>query len=231
MLAPVFVWLGLLIAAPSTSFIGMVISTNLATLVGLDNVYVGDFINTLNGGIATVFGIILTAIIMAMIRARTPAWSARRILNAGRNDLISILRDSKQTRSSRQTREAFVHRMLDRMHLVMPRLLDVNMRGGIGESALLPELRLGANAMDLQQLRHLLPSATAAGVISLTERIADFLQAQKRKPALRPPDELRMHLDQLLTMVGQAASAHRRSALLALAGIRVVLFRDDAFVL
>lgn len=228
MLAPVFIWLGLLIAAPATAFIGMVISTNLATLIGLNNIYDGDFIGTLNGGIATLFGIALTAVIMAVIRVRTPAWSAQRILKAGRDDLISILRSNEKSRSPRQSREAFVHRMLDRLHLVMPRLGDVAMRGGIGEAALLPELRLGANAMDLQRLRHVLPSAVDAGVVFLTERIADFLQAQRDKPELKPSEELRTHLDDLLATVARSTSDHRQSALLALAGMRVVLFRNHA---
>ncbi|MGI4861255.1 MAG: FUSC family protein [Janthinobacterium lividum] len=129
MLAPVFPWLGLLIAAPGTSFIGMVISTNMATLAGLNNVYASDFAFSLNAALALITGIALTTVIMSVIRART------------------------------------------------------------------------------------------------TEGIADFLRARGRQPELAPPHDLR---DQLLTTVAGTVSDHRDSMLLALAGIRVVLFRDHA---
>ncbi|WP_321818409.1 MULTISPECIES: FUSC family protein [unclassified Paraburkholderia] len=226
MLAPLFMWFGRLIATPSTSFIGMVVSTNAATLLGLNNVYVSDFGASLNAAIALLFGIFLTAVVMSVIRVRTPWWSAKRIMKAARTDLISTLRRALEGDGGRQAKEAFIHRMLDRLNLAMPRLNGTNIRGGIGEAALLPEIRLGANVLDLHRFRCHLPPAVNAEVISLTERIADFMQALGRCPDLEPSHELRYQLDGLLSTVANTVSTHRRFMLLALAGIRVVLFRD-----
>ncbi|QGZ65287.1 FUSC family protein [Paraburkholderia acidisoli] len=226
-MAPAFVWLGLLIAKPSTNFVGMVISTNVSTLVGLNNRYVSDFAATLNGSLALLAGVLLTALVMSVMRARTAQWSAQRIAQSARLDLMRVLRNPRRATYSRKARAAFVRSMLDRYYLVASR------RPGLDEAhaqrldrSVLQALRIGANAIDLRRLsRALAPSLAAKTqrLLAAVEQAFAALDADSN----RLPSSLRDQLDDLLAELSTLSQGRASALVLALFGMRLAMFPDD----
>ncbi|WP_168666232.1 FUSC family protein [Paraburkholderia sp. SG-MS1] len=224
LLAPAFLWLGVIMASPATSFVGMVISTNMSTLLGLNNRYSSDFAASVNGGLALVVGIALTAIIMSVIRARTPQWSVSRIVRSARGDLIDTIRSSRTTAHPRLERDAFIRRMLDRVHLVMPRLAIDDLQSTDGVTSLLPELRLGVNIIDLERLRSDLPATFGSQTAALTDELLNYLNSLAVQPELAPPNALREQIDAAIFATSSLSLGKRYRVLLALSGIRLILF-------
>ncbi|MBD1598732.1 FUSC family protein [Pseudomonas typographi] len=228
MLAPAFLALGLLMAAPSTTFIAMVLSTNIATLLGLSNRYAGDFIGTLNNAVATVLGIALTMVTMSIVRARTPAWTGQRILRAGLRDLQATLEGGQAPHSHLQ-RQAFVQRMLDRLHILMPRVKANALANVALDSTLLAELRLGANILDLRRKWQQLAVSdvtTGVGVNAVIADIGQYLRVRARDLSASPPRVIQQHIDGLLDHV-RNAFPHHRELLILLVNIRLVLYPHE----
>lgn len=224
-LAPAFICLGLLIANPSTSFIGMVVSTNLATLMGLSNRYTSDFAGTVNSGIALMVGIVLTSIIMSVLRARSSQWSVRRILRAAREDTVRAVAGTSRKSYSRIAREAFVRRMMDRFHLVWPRIAHVPQEHADGDT-LFDDLRIGTNAIDLRRLGARLPKPLSAEIGELLQGIARML-GPRTGERLAEESALRQKLDSVLAKLSMTHDPSHFKALMAMASIRIVLFRKE----
>jgi uncharacterized membrane protein YccC len=226
-MAPAFLVLGLLIANPRTNFVGMVISTNVSTLVGLNNRYVSDFSASLNAGLALMVGIVLTTLVIAVMRARSAQWSAARIADAARLDLRQALQARHRSAYSRKARIEFVRRMLDRFYLVTIKLKSMeDTQAQRLDEALLRELRVGANAMDLRRLSRALPPSLLEKVEKLLTHIGAAFDAAPGRVAA-PPRALLYELDDVLIDVS-AWSAGRASPLaVALSGIRLAIFPNE----
>jgi uncharacterized membrane protein YccC len=229
MLTPALITLGLLMANPSTAFIGMVLSTNIATLTALNNQYAGDFVVTLNGALATLCGLVLTMAVMSVMRARTPAWRGRRIMVSALKDLQDCLSLDIEEGHFAEVRKAFVQRMIDRLHLVIPRSgTDEVLKG-----YLLEELRLGANILDLLQGESERPSHDAAFSASLRDLMAglgSYVTTKRSSLDLRPSKALQMMLDRALAVCQREGSAPL-GTVLSLVNIRLVLFPDTSPVI
>lgn len=225
-LAPALIILGLLMANPSTAFIGMVLSTNIATLVALDNRYSGDFIATLNGSLATVCGLVSTMAVMSLLRARTPTWRGHRIKISALKDLHDCLSLDVGNDHFHQVRTAFVHRMVDRLHQIIPRLgTDETLEG-----YLLGELRLGANILDLRHSESERTHSDAAITTLVTDVIAGvggYISSKKTRPDLPPSQALQTLLDRALVACQHDNGVSRRS-LQYIINIRLVLFPDTS---
>lgn len=225
LIAPAFLWLGFLMASPATNFIGMVISTNMATLLGLDNHYVSNPAGTLNGGIALMIGVIVTTVIMGTMRARTPQWAAARIVRAARADMVKAIETSRYSRRRRLERDAFIRRMLDRVHLVLPRVGETGPQRLGGN--LIPDLRLGVNMLDLQNMLSAMPTATGIQATQLMDGLLSFIRTLLRVPDAEPPASLRLQIDEVFTRTSAGSWDGKYKVLLALSGIRLVLFPGD----
>lgn len=221
-LAPAFIALGLLMANPATAFIGMVLSTNIATLTGLNNNYSGDFIGTLNGSFATLCGIVLTMAVMSLMRARTPAWRGRRIMLSALEDVHSCLFSNVGGGHFPLVRGAFVQRMIDRLHQVVPRLEADK----VLEGYLLAELRLGANVLDLRNAGgERLEGGVTATIKELMEGLGSYVSSKQARLDLTPPATLQGLLDRTLLACQQDGSMPQRG-LESLLNIRLVLFPE-----
>ncbi|RKT20345.1 putative membrane protein YccC [Paraburkholderia sp. RAU2J] len=226
-MAPAFLVLGLLIARPQTNFVGMVISTNVSTLVGLNNRYVPDFTSSLNSGLALMIGIFLTMLVMAIMRARSARWSAIRIAQAARRDLMQALRAGDRTSYSRKARVEFIRRMLDRFYLLSSRLKSIE--DGLEhrlDETLLRELRVGANAIDLRRLGRKLPPSHAE---KLRKLLMNVEQAFASRPgrADRLPQALRNELDDVLHDILTLSGGRVSPLAIALSGMRLAMFPND----
>ncbi|MGF6875137.1 FUSC family protein [Paraburkholderia sp. MM5477-R1] len=226
-MAPAFLWLGLLIASPSTNFVGMVISTNVSTLVELNNEYVGDFASTLSSGLALLVGVFLTAFIMSIMRARSSHWSASRIEQAARQDLIRVLQASGRAAYSTKARTDFVRRMLDRFYLVSSRLSNIDEAHAYRlDKSVLQALRVGANAIDNRRLSRTLPPSSAEKLKRILSDVEHaFANPDAQSNAM--PSAVRHQLDDILSEL-LAFSEGRASALSpALSGVRLAMFPED----
>jgi hypothetical protein len=121
-----------------------------------------------------------------------------------------------------QVRTAFVHRMVDRLHQIIPRL-------GTGETLegyLLGELRLGANILDLRHSESERTHSDAAITTLVTDLIAGvggYISSKKTRPDLPPSQALQTLLDRALVACQHDNGVSRRS-LQYLVNIRLVLF-------
>jgi len=228
LLTPAFIALGLLMATPSTAFIGMVLATNIATLTALNNQYAGDFIGTFNGAVATLCGIVLTMVVMGVLRARTPSWVGRRIMQAALHDLQSCLSVNIRARYFKQDRHAFVQRMIDRMNRLIPRSAADEVLKGF----LIAELRLGANVLDLRHVAatHLMSPDEVSLVDQLLQSIERYLVDKRADLHALPSHTLQSHLDAALSTCGQRSDISP-ALIEALVNIRLVLFPDAAATL
>ncbi|WP_110948816.1 FUSC family protein [Pseudomonas bohemica] len=224
LLAPALIALGLLMANPATAFIGMVLSTNIATLIALNNQYSGDFVATLNGSLATVCGLVLTMAMMSLLRARTPTWRGHRIMMSALEDLQNCLSLNVGDGQFSQARMAFVQRMVDRLHMIIPRMgTDEILKG-----YLLAELRLGANVLDLRhsEFERTQSDAALTGLVKeLIDGIGTYVASKQTRLDQRPSEPLQGLLDQAIVACQRDSGASQRR-LQSLVNIRLVLFPD-----
>jgi hypothetical protein len=123
-----------------------------------------------------------------------------------------------------EVRMAFVHRMVDRLHLIIPRLgTDEVLKG-----YLLAELRLGANLLDLRhselQRTHS-DAAITASVKELIDGLGTYVFSKQKRLDLRPSASLQTLLDRAMIACQRDKVASQRS-LQSLVNIRLVLFPD-----
>ena len=155
-LAPTLLVFGVLIARPSTAFIGMALAANTVSLMALQSVYSADFAAFANSALAFVVGTAVTVVVTRLARSVGAEWSARRLMTTNWTALAVAAE-----RRGQRDRAAFAGVMLNRLGLLAPRL------AAIPESYLrqvdgLSELRVGLNIVDLRRARHGLTSSDAA---------------------------------------------------------------------
>jgi len=219
-LAPAWIFFGLLIAMPATYGVGMGIAANGATLIALQETYNAEFASFIGSTIALAFGLGAAALVTALIRSVGAEWSARRLLRAGWAELADTARRGAD-------RAALAGRMLDRLGLVVPRLASAAPGADIAAADLLAELRIGLNIVDLRHERENLPPAVRPAVRALLDGLVEWFGRRRPRASDAPPAELLSALDRALISVWREAP-QAENALLNLVGIRRGLFPDAA---
>ncbi|MFT4196899.1 MAG: FUSC family protein [Pseudoxanthomonas sp.] len=220
-LAPVFLLCGLLTTRPRLFMAGMVLTTNLATLLALQNHYVADFASFANASVATVLGLLFAAVTTRLFRSVGAEWTARRLVRQG----WQLLAEAAAGRG-RQDRDRFGVRMLDLLGLLAPRMAALPAGSDLAGVDMLDEVRIGLNILDLRRARNALPAANREHVNALLERVAAHYRAQHQagRP-LPPPQALREELEASLARLGGLpADRARDDGLLGLIGLRCGLF-------
>jgi uncharacterized membrane protein YccC len=224
-LAPTFLVFGLLAANPATTFIGLALAANGATLLALQSTYNADFTSFVNSGIALVLGMAVAGAVVAVMRTVGAEWSAGRLIRAGWASLADAAAGY-----GRQDRAAFAGLMLDRLGLAVPRLAASGPEGERRGAELLTDLRIGLNIVDLRRARRALQPAASAGVTRVLDGLAEHFRAcTQQRRALTPGAELLDRIDFALgTAAADLSGSGQRDALLGLVGIRRGLFPDAA---
>ncbi len=217
-LAPPFLFCGVLMGMPATSFVGMALVANGATLLSLDGTYDADFASFANAGVAAVLGMAMAGVVTAITRTVGEDVAARRLLRHARAELATAIR-----RRGRQDRGLFAARLLERLTHILPRLSAADAAQAAMAARLLADVRVGLNIVDLRRARHALPGGARATLDRMLDRLADHIAA---------PTDPAPVLEAIDAALGEIAAlpddAGRADALLGLVGIRCSLFPDAA---
>jgi uncharacterized membrane protein YccC len=228
-LAPTFVFYGLLIANPATYGTGMALAANGATLMSLQATYNADFAVFANNALALVVGIATAATVTRLIRSVGAEWSARRLMRAGWADLAEVASRPAGSRQGALERATLAGLMLDRLSITVPRLALSDAGADAAARAMLADVRIGLNILDLQRHRRTLPDAAQASVDALLASLAQYFRVLSRQGGIGGgrPAPLLERIDVALSSVAADPPASRRrlsGLLLALVGIRRGLF-------
>jgi uncharacterized membrane protein YccC len=217
-LSPLFLPLGVLMAAPATAGFAGPVAFLTATLLALTSAYSADFPSYANGAAATIVGLAAAAVVLRLVRSVGADWAAQRLLRANRADVAEAA-----SHGGAADRLAFAVLMLDRLGEVIPRIAASADGADAAAGAALAEIRVGINVVDLQRA-----SAACSGLPSQAlDRVLRGVAAHFRARAGGPPDGAL--LDAIDAGIGTCCGAGvpmGRDILLALAGIRRALFRD-----
>ncbi len=217
-LAPPFLIFGLLAAQPATAPIGLALAANGATLLSLGNVFSADFGSYLNAAVATVLGMVIGAVVTAIVRSVGTDWSAHRLWRQNWRDMARAAE-----RRGRGDRAAFAALMLDRFAAVVPRLRNAAPGAALHQADALAELRIGLNLVDLRAARHGLAPADRAALDTVLDGVARYCRARYRTLGgdAPPAGALVAALDAALGQLAQAGPAPGRAAgLQGLLGLR-----------
>ncbi len=218
-LAPAFLIVGVLVATPRTTTIGMALGANGATLLSLQSTYNASFQPFINSGIALVVGMGMAAIVTRIVRSVGAEWSALRLLRRNWVDVAMAA-----ARRGQRDRQAVTALMLDRINQVAPRLAAVGEGSDLRAYDLMADVRIGLNIVAIRRARRSLPDTVRAAVDGMLDALAtDFLARASGKP--RPAGLLR-RIDNALAALASAQRGRVRAAILALVGIRRGLFPD-----
>jgi uncharacterized membrane protein YccC len=218
-LLPAAIIVGVLVSRPATFGTGMVMGAFGSTTLALDNGYAGNFAAYVNNSLSLIFGLIVALLVTRLIRSVGAAWSARRIMCAGWRDIAAAADPN-----SRQDRAVLTGLMLDRLGLLMPRLAAVSPGADIAAADMLHDLRVGLNAIDLKRHLAALPPLAQRRTLAVLTFVAAYYRGN---PLIPPPDSLLAAIDAAICTMSDDAARHR-GPLMALSGLRSVLFEQAA---
>jgi uncharacterized membrane protein YccC len=213
-LAPALVVFGLCVSKSETQLLGLSMAINTAAMIGLQETFTIDTATFLNNSVAMTFGVILAAVMAALLRTLGAEWSIRRLAAANRTTLADISSAQNARDEARLTGI-----MLDRLVLLAPRAKAAGHRipDAIGE------LREGFNILDLRWARSGLTTYSRRRINAILMMLTRHYLAGTSGPA---SDFLLAAINRGLAVVRNEQSASARIALLGLVGLRRSLFPD-----
>ncbi|MGA0586070.1 FUSC family protein [Dyella sp. KRB-257] len=220
-IAPVLLLVGLMLSRPKLFMPGMILATNFASLLSIQNHYVPDFARYVNSAISTVLGLLFALLTTRLFRSVGAEWSARRLVRQG----WALLAAAAEGRG-RQDRDRFMVRMLDLLGLLAPRLASLPAGSDVSGVDMLDEVRIGLNILNLRRARNALPAANAQALNRLLADVAAHYRTRQRAGRPVPaPQALKVALDAALSGLPTLAPGDARDeALLGLIGLRFGLF-------
>jgi uncharacterized membrane protein YccC len=221
-LAPPLLILGAMQGMPSTFIIAMPMLIGIAGALALQEVFTADFAGFANTSIAQTVGIFAALTATRIFRSVGADWSAQRILRFGWREL-----SANAAAHGVFDRAIWVSRMLDRLGLLLPRLILAERPKLLETADPLNDLRIGLNVADLQEARGAVGPAAQHAIATILGRIAAYFHALGvgRSAALSPA--LLSDIDGALAKItAEPNSVERRNCLWSLAGLRRNLFPD-----
>ena len=219
-LAPTYLLFGFLIARPATSFIGLALAANSATLLALQSTYAADFQSYVNSSMAFLIGMAMAAVVTKLARTVGAEWIAQRLMKTSWTTLAATAE-----RRGMNDRAAFAGLMLDRLGLLTQRIAAID-EADRTDVVNLSLLRVGLNIIDLRRSRRLLGPATLEAI---DDMLAALAIAARKHAAGAMPGELLERIDTaLLRTVEEPAGKPREDALIGITGIRRGLFPHAA---
>lgn len=221
-IAPTFLLIGLMASRPSLFLPGMILITNMASLMSIQNHSAGaDFTSYVNSSVATVLGLLFALLVTRLFRSVGAEWSAQRMIRQGWRTIAAAAEGR-----GRQDQARFMVRMLDLLGLLAPRLASLPEGSDAVGVDMLDEVRIGLNILNLRRARDDLPAVNRDTLDRLLEGVAGHYRA--RESAGRPlpaPQSLMAALETSLSRLRTLPPGHARDeALLGLIGLRIGLF-------
>lgn len=214
--------LGTLLSDPAKTMMALLPVAQLS----FENGRVGDFTTFVNGVVASLVGLVIAALTIALVRTVRADVSVRRILRAGWAELAAIASAPRNA-----DRRVFSARMIDRLGLLVPRLAAVEEGHEIASTDALADLRTGLSLIALENHRDLLTPAADRAIGQVLDGVAGHFRTRVRRGRPTPPPELLLQrvdaaLEALLDPAPLLGTASGRPALVALAGVRRGIFPD-----
>jgi len=211
-LMPGFLLIGLLIAEPRTSMVGLPLGVLTPSAMALQGAYSADLDGFLNSGIAMVAGMGISAAVTAVIRTAGAQARVTRFSQANRRTLTRVVdapggADEVRTMGLMFDRLAQLAPVAHAAHRTMPEAMR--------------QLRAGFNLLDMRRTHDAMPPYPRRAVDVLLAR----LQRDHRRNAPPSPDVLAA-LDRALRRLASSKSRDR-TTLLALVGLRSCLFPKE----
>lgn len=226
-LAIVCIPVGLLAARPQTFLIGMSVGTSLPNMLGLPARPVFDAASFINSNIAMISGMMLALVVTVLVKTIGTEWSARRLLRAGWLDIRSVAAAESGSDFTR-----LLHKMLDRLALLSPRINALPKSSHIHGEDILKDMRIGFNLIELQRAIAILPARQGKLVHEVVLSMAGHYGRKIDTADTVTPDKgLLQSLDRCLDALGVAGSGAAADASRACAALRYTLFPSaDDFV-
>ncbi|AYD03980.1 FUSC family protein [Neorhizobium sp. NCHU2750] len=219
-LAVVCIPVGLLAARPQTFLIGMSVGTSLPNMLGLPARPTFDAATFLNSNTAMIAGMMLALVVTVLVKTVGTEWSAKRLLRAGWIDIRSIAAAESGRDFTR-----LLHKMLDRLALLAPRINALPKTSHIHGEDILKDMRAGFNLIELQRAIQGLPGGDGAFVRDVVQAMAGYYDRKIRSTGHVAPDEhLLQCLDRCLDALITARSDVAVDASRACAALRYTLF-------
>ncbi|MDA5194387.1 FUSC family protein [Govanella unica] len=213
-LAPTYLILGAFLAIPAYAPSMMPLLLGATGILSISNTLPIDFENFVNGAVAQVFGLGISAIVLMLMRRLGTDWAAARLMGAVRRDLVRIAAGDPTLRQAE-----FESRMTDRLAELVPRLAGSEAKRHQVMTDAQAGYRLGLNMLALQQIRPDLPGTVGPAVTEL-------LRALQRYFSIVIPDQAKINdlvgqHDLVMRLIAQAdVSATTTQALIILGGMR-----------
>jgi uncharacterized membrane protein YccC len=223
-LAPAFIPIGILMAIPRFTLIGLALAVALTVNLALQTSYRADLATFLNSATAFVIGALVGLGATQLMRVIGADTAARRLLRAGWRDMADLADGY-----AKPTPSEWASRMLDRVGLLMPRLSRAGRDPELQTGDALLDLRTGVNVI---QLRETAPALSATGrqaLASMLEGIAAHFRALARGRRRAPSQALLGSVDHVIDDILRVGSASvRLRGVTAAIGLRRNLFPDAA---
>jgi uncharacterized membrane protein YccC len=220
-LAPFLLIGGTFMATPIWGFPAFAWVVNSCLFLNLEPSFNLDFPSFANTNFGTVIAAIVGLIAIATFRAIGAEAGAEKLLRAVWSDVAQLTRQRETLDAS-----AFVRRMVDRLGLLVPRLVALPAGSHLHASDMLGDIRVGLNIADVQRER----SGLSAEETSITENLLAALSAHFQNKlanvTAQPGAALLEKIDAAIARLANSLSrsAAGTSLLHALVGMRRCLF-------
>ncbi|MGV2979864.1 FUSC family protein [Camelimonas sp. ID_303_24] len=216
--APPFLIVGLLMSRPQYTMLGLMLATNTASFVAMQNRYDADFASFINQGAAAVAGLLFAYVWYVATRPFGAEIAAWRLVRAGWRDIADAAAGYR-----RDDPQRLAGRMLDRLGQLVPRLATLGDRE-LARVDGYSEVRVGFNIIELQKARRQQRPDKVTAYDAVLEGVAALYRARQAADRLIPaPDSLTSAIDRAMTMAIADHDAASRRALDALVGLRRIL--------
>jgi uncharacterized membrane protein YccC len=200
------------------AIMGFLLAVSFAGGLALQESYRPDFASFINTNTAEIAGLAIAAVVSLIFTTIDPVWNAVRISRAGWHEVARLAE-----RPNSDIRH-WTLRMVDRLGLVLQRLLAANRKDLVGPRIDgLRDLRVGINLATLQRSSEALPAAVRQSMNPVLNAVADAFLGLARGKSLVGGDSARA-IDQGLAVLGaQAPTRTVEEAVTALVGLRLDL--------
>jgi uncharacterized membrane protein YccC len=211
---------GVLMAKPQTLLYGLGFGVNLPNMLTLQDRLTLDFTSFVNSNISLVVGVTIACGTTALVRSVGSEWSVQRLRRAGWRDIAAVAR-----RRQGDDVTGLLHRMLDRLGLVAPRLANLPSDAGSPRTDMLQDLRVGLDVVELQQHKFLLPPICSKAVDEVLVCVAGYYRTHHRQDTAGPNADMLGPLDTAIAVLVDARDEPAVAKLRrSLVGIRYNLF-------
>jgi uncharacterized membrane protein YccC len=221
-LAPAFIPIGILMAIPRFTLIGLALAVGLSVNLAVQTSYRADLASFLNSATAFVIGSLVGLGVTQLMRVIGTDTASRRLLRSGWRDLANVAEGYAQP-----TLSEWASRMLDRLGLLMPRLGRAGRDPELQTADALLDLRTGINVIQLRDSASALSAPGRDALASMLDGIAAHFRALARGRRQTPPAPLLGSVDRVIDDILHVGSPSvRLRAVAAAAGLRRTLFPD-----